>query len=57
MGTLTTILANFSSVFRESQTPRKSLEEVKAQPRGSISTCGNLDATRGAHSSNLGTLW
>lgn len=55
MGILTTILHNFS------QTPRKSLEKVKADPRGStlghVSTCGNLDTTRGAHYSNLGTLW
>lgn len=61
MGTLTMILDNFSLVFRESQTPRKSLEKVKADPWGStlghISTCGNLDTTRGAHYSNLGKLW
>lgn len=30
MGTLTMILDNFSLVFRDSQTPRKSLEKVKA---------------------------
>lgn len=61
MGILTTILDNFSLVFRESQTPRKSLEKVKAEPWGSTlghsSTYGNLGTIRGAHYSNLGTLW